>query len=148
VRTALRIYTLIRKPKPFHRTPVDQVLLHNLCGILWLYMPVPDCLRVNHHRRAVLALVKAAGLVDADRISQTSGLRKLLQLRVQFALAVRGARWPRSTFRADVMADEDVMLENWQKCTSISRLQGHRTQPFAQIPTDSDDRRLSTFHRS
>jgi len=134
VRAALRIHTLIRKPKPFHRSPVDQVLLHNLLGILWLNVSVPDRLWVNHNRRAVLALVKAAGLVDSDGASQARGLRKLLQLRVQFALAVRGTRWPRSTFGTSVMANKDVMLENWQKCTSISRLQGHRSQPFAHIP--------------
>jgi hypothetical protein len=36
----------------------------------------------------VLALIKAAGLVDADGISQARGLGELLQLRVQFALSI------------------------------------------------------------
>jgi hypothetical protein len=130
MRTALRIDALIRQPQPFHRSSVDQVLLHNLRGILGLHVPVPDGLRVNHYRRAVFALIETAGLVDSHRIPKARGLRNLLQLRVQFALSIARARWSRSTFRTGVMADKDVMFENRQNRTSYSRLQVRLPSPY------------------
>jgi hypothetical protein len=109
------IDAFIGEPEPLHWTPVDQVLPHNLRCIFGLDMPIPDGFGVHHHRRAMFALVETAGFIDANRISQACGLGKLLQLRMQFALAVRGARGARGAFRTNVMADENVMFENRQK---------------------------------
>lgn len=111
---ALRVDALIRQPQPFHRAAVDQVLLNDLRGILGLHMPVPDSLRINDHRWAMLALVETARLVNANRVSQARSLRKLLELRVQLALPIRSARGPRRTFRPNIMANKNVVFENWQ----------------------------------
>lgn len=80
MRTALGIDALIRQPQPLHRPPVDQVLLDNLSGILRLHMPVPNGLWIDNHRRAVLALVQAARLVDAHSASKACSFAQLLQL--------------------------------------------------------------------
>ncbi len=114
MRASLRIDALICEPEPFHGAAVDQVLLHNLRGVFRLYMSVPDRLGIDNDRRAVLALIEAAGLVDADRIPQARRLRDLLKLRVQFALAICSARGPRRPFGTDIMANKNVMFENWQ----------------------------------
>jgi len=82
MRAALGINTLIGQPQPLHRPPVDQVLLDNLRGIFRLHVPVPDCLRIHHHRWPVLALIQAQRLVDAHGVSQAGSLGQLLQLRV------------------------------------------------------------------
>jgi len=87
----LGVYALFREPEPFHRTPVDQVLLHDLRGVFGLDVAVPDRFGIHDDGGPVFALIEAAGFVDADRSSQARSLGKLLQLRVQFALAVRGA---------------------------------------------------------
>jgi hypothetical protein len=91
------------------------MFLHNLRCIFRLHMPVPDCFGIHHDRRAVLALIQTAGLVDANRVSESGCLGKLLQLRMQFALAVCGARGAGRAFRTNVMTDENVMFEYWQK---------------------------------
>ena len=82
MRTAFRIDALFGQPQTLYRPPVDQVLLHDFRGIFWLHMPIPYRFRINHHRWPVLALVQAAGLVDANRASQPCSLGDLLQLRV------------------------------------------------------------------
>lgn len=114
MRARLRIDALIRQPQPFHRAAVDQVLFDDLRGIFRLHVPVPDRLRIHDHRRAMFALIEAAGLVDANRVPQARGLRKLLKLGVQLALSIRSARGPRRTLRADVVANKNVVFENWQ----------------------------------
>ena len=71
----LRIDAPVRQAQPLHRTPVNQVLLHNLRGIFGLNMPVPDRFRIYHHGWAVLALIETAGFVDADCTAQPRSLR-------------------------------------------------------------------------
>lgn len=114
MRAALRINALIRQPEPFHRPTVDQVLLDDLRGIFRLHVPIPDGLGIYDHGGAMFALIEAAGLVDPHRIHKTGSLRKLLKLRVQFALAVCSARRPRRALRADIMANKNMMFENRQ----------------------------------
>jgi hypothetical protein len=82
MRTGLSVDASIGQPEPLNRTTVDQVLLHNLRGIFGLYVPVPNRIGIYDDCRPVLALVKAAGLVDAHRISQAGSLGQLLQLRM------------------------------------------------------------------
>jgi len=80
--TALGVQALFRQTQPLDRPSGNQVLRHNLRSILRLDMPVPDSVGVNHYRWAVLALVQAAGFIDADLAGQPRSLRQLLQLGV------------------------------------------------------------------
>jgi len=74
MRAGLFIDARIGQTQPLHRPAIHQVLLHNLCGIFRLHMPIPDGLGIDDHRGPVLALVQASGLVDAHGISQAGGL--------------------------------------------------------------------------
>lgn len=87
----LGIDALVGEAKPLDRPAVDQVLFDDLRGIFGLHVPVPNRLGIHDHRGAMLALIEAAGLVNANRAAQACGLGKLLKLRVQFAFAVRSA---------------------------------------------------------
>jgi len=91
MRATLRIQALLGNPQPFHWPTAHQVLLHNLGRIPRLYVAVPDPLRINHHRRSVLALIQAPCLVDPHLRPQPSGLGQLIQLRVQFAFSIATA---------------------------------------------------------
>jgi hypothetical protein len=90
------------------------MLLHNFRGVWGLHMAVPDGLRVNHNDRAVFALVQAERFVDAHRCAETGGFRELLQLRVQLALSIRGAGWPRRIGGTDIVADKYVAFKRGQ----------------------------------
>jgi len=111
VRAALGVDALGSQPQPLHGPPGDQVLVHNLFGILRLHMPVPDRLGVDHHRRTVLALVQASRLVDADRPRQSGGFGEHLQLRKQVALAIFGAGRSRRTLRTNILTDKHVAFK-------------------------------------
>jgi hypothetical protein len=138
------IHARVGEAQAFHWTAIDQVLLHDLLGIAGLHVAVPHCLGIDDDRRAVFALIEAEGFVDPHSVAEAGRFGDLLQLRVQFALAVSGARGAGSTFRTGVMADKDVVLEGWQMVPPVSRLQVRRSQSGRQISHDE----LSTFHRS
>jgi len=88
---AFGVDALVCEAKPFYRSAVDQVFLHDLRGIFRLHMAIPDCFRVDDNGRTVFALVEASGLVDPDGAAEAGSLGELLQLRMQFAFAVGGA---------------------------------------------------------
>jgi hypothetical protein len=64
----------VRQAQAFDGPAMNQVLLDDLGGIFRLHMAVPDRIRVDHNRGAVLALIKAAGFVDAHLGAQPGGL--------------------------------------------------------------------------
>jgi hypothetical protein len=126
VRAGLGIDAFISEAQALYGTAVDQVFLDDLGGIFWLDVAIPDGFRVDDDSGAMLALIETAGLIDANRAAESGGLGELLQLSVQFALAVCGARGTRGSFGAGVVTNENVVLENWQTRPPASRLQGGR----------------------
>lgn len=133
MRAGLGIDTLIGQPQPLHRPAIHQVFLHNFRGIFGLHVSVPDRLWIDDDGGPMLALVEAAGFVDPDSISQARSLGELLQLRMQFALSIRGARRPRSAFGTGIMADKNVMLEQGQSMLLL--LQAYRVEFNAKLST-------------
>ena len=109
------------------------MFLHNFRGIFGLHVSVPDRLWIDDDGGPMLALVEAAGFVDPDGVSQARSLGELLQLRMQFALSIRGARRPRSAFRTGIMADKNVMLEQGQSMLLL--LQAYRAEFNAKLST-------------
>jgi len=136
MRATLRVQAVIGNPQPLHRPPAHQVLLHNLRSILRLHTAVPHRLRIDHHRGPVLALVQAAGLVDAHLPAQPSGFAQRLQLREQFAGAIRCARRPRSTRRPRIKADKNMMFKCRQAVPSKNRdpFQTNAPSPWSLSP--------------
>src|SRR5258708_31271171 len=63
VRAGLRIQTGIRNDQSLYRLIAADVRVENLIHIAGSDVPIPNSLRINDDSRAVLALVKAAGLV-------------------------------------------------------------------------------------
>ena len=66
----------------------EEVLLDNFSSVLRLDEAIPDRFGIDHHGGAVLALIQAQGLVDADAIGDAGRLGELLQLGVQIALSI------------------------------------------------------------
>jgi hypothetical protein len=129
VRTALCIDAISRQAQPLHWPASNEVLLHNRRSVSFPHISVPYRFRIDHYCRSVLALVKAARLVYAHCGSQPGRFAQLLQLCVQFAFAVRRARWAWSALRARVMTYENMVLEWGQSAFLLSlRLQVRNRQ--------------------
>ena len=120
MRAGLCIQALAGYAQAFHGPAADQMLLNDSIGIVGLDIPVPDGLRVDHHRGTVLALVKAAGLVDADTTAKAGFFGELLEPRVQIAFSIAGAGGPRRIGGTRVVADKDVAFEGGQAVVLLS----------------------------
>ncbi len=118
MRAALRVQAGIGDAQPFDRTAAYKMLPHDLFGVFRLHAPVPDGVRVDHHGGPVLALVQAAGFVDAHLRSQPSLAGELLQPRVQLALPVARAGGPWRIGGTRVEADKDVAFE-WRQAEGL-----------------------------
>jgi hypothetical protein len=66
MRTTLGIEAPIGDTQPLDWLATHQVLRYDLSGILGAHPAIPDRFGINHHRRPMLALVQASGLVRAD----------------------------------------------------------------------------------
>ena len=110
----LRIEACIAEPKAFNRAAMEKVLRNNLFHVFQMDEAVPDSLRIDDHHRAMLALVEATGLVDADLVLKAGLLECVLKDRFELFTARVGATGPPRGFVALVGADKEVMLELWQ----------------------------------
>jgi hypothetical protein len=108
---AFGIDAAIGEAQAFDGLSADQVLLHDLSRIRRLHMAVPNRLRVNHNGGPMLALVETAGFIDAHRRAQPCGLGQLLQLRVQFAFSIGGARGARRIGRTGVQTHKNMAFK-------------------------------------
>jgi hypothetical protein len=114
VGTGFGVQAFIREAQALDWAAGDQMLGHNLGRVFRLHVAIPDGIGINHYRGTVLALVEAAGLVDAHFAGQPGGFGQLLQLRVQLAGPVGGAGRPRRTFGPHIVADKDMAFKCWQ----------------------------------
>ncbi len=111
MRTGERVQAGIRNPEPRDRTAFHKVGLNDLFNVGFADSAVPDCLRIDDNHRAVLALIQASGLVDADHgreLSLGNLALKEAQQRSFFCRIAGGARVARL---ARVGADEDVKIK-------------------------------------
>ena len=118
MRAAFGVNACVGQPQPLHWLSFHQMLFHNVRGIGWLHMAIPDGFRVNHDHRAVFALVQAERLVDPDSGTESSGLGQLLQLGVQFRFTVSRAGWAGCVGGTDVVTDKYMMFKGRQMCSS------------------------------
>ena len=132
MRAHSRVQAAFRQPQPLHRPSMHQVLLHNLVHIARLRKPVPHRFRIHHHHCPVLALVQAAGLVDAHPALQPRRLRRILQRILQSpALPARTTR-PRRRRIALVRTHKHMMLKAWHIAYRCSELRPRRAKVAAK----------------
>ena len=97
--------------QPLHGAAMDEVLGDDLFYIFKLNEAVPDGFGIDHHRRAVLALIEAAGLVGTDKVLETCVFDGILEGGFKLLAAVRQAAWTGRGFVALIRTDKDVMLK-------------------------------------
>ncbi len=115
MRASLRVNATLRQSQPLHRTPADQVLLHNLRCIFRSYVAIPHCFGIYHHSGPVLALVQASGFVDPHPAIKSCFSAQLFQPRMQLTISIVRTGGPRRIGRADIVADKNVALKRGQK---------------------------------
>lgn len=98
---------------------VDEVLADDLDDVVQVHEAVPDGLGIDDDGGAVLALVEAAGLVCADVVLEAGGLDGVLEGGFELLAALRAAAWAVGGLVALVGADEEVVLELWQRRRSF-----------------------------
>jgi len=110
----LGVEAFIGQAEPLDGAAGDEVLVDDFGGVFRTDMAVPDGLRINDDSSPVLALIEAAGLVDADAGTETGGLYELLDGGVKFALAVGIAGGARGVGGTGIGADKNVAFKRWQ----------------------------------
>ncbi len=100
------------------------------------YMTVPDPLRVDHHRRAMLTLFEAAGMIGANQRAEPGLLQLLLEGLAQGLLPLGVAASALVPGSTHVAADEDVMGEgrHVRFCAVESSRPGTDTNRPARLP--------------
>lgn len=72
MRAMLRIKAGSWEAQPLHGAAMEKVLGHDFFHIFQLNEAVPDSFGIDHHRRAVLALIETTGLVGTDKMLEAS----------------------------------------------------------------------------
>src|SRR2546427_11275922 len=110
VKTETRLLGLVQ-PQPLHRLASNQMLLDDLLHVRLGDVAVPDGVRVDDHRAAVLAVVEATRLVRADLLIEPAGSQRRLELLQQLRRALARAVTLLGLRRPLVEADEDVFAK-------------------------------------
>jgi len=113
VRAGFGVKAGVGDTEPLDGAAGDEVLSDDFVGVFGFHSAIPDGVGVDDDGGAVLALVKAAGLVDADAAGEAGFAGELREAGVQGALAVSRARGAGRVGGADVVTDEDVAFEWW-----------------------------------
>ena len=79
VRAMLRIETCAGKSKALHGSAMNQVLGDDFVDVFQVNETIPDGLGIDHNDRAMLALVKTAGLIGADLVLEAGVLDRVLE---------------------------------------------------------------------
>lgn len=114
MRAGFRIEAFLGKAEALNGPAGDQMLGDDLRCVLRLHVTIPDGLGIDDDRGAVLALIEAAGFVDAHLTGESGGFCVLLQLGVQLAGSVNGAGGSWRAGGAVIEADKDVMFKRGQ----------------------------------
>jgi hypothetical protein len=111
VLTACGVQAFILQPQSFHRTPADNVRVHDFIHVSQGNSAVPDGLGIDDKVRPVLTLVQASGLVGAYSAFQPALGQFLLEQLLQLGLLRRITTSARMSRWALVPANENMALE-------------------------------------
>jgi len=118
MRAAFGVDALAGYAQALDGTASEEMLGDDLLRVRWQDIAIPDSFGIDHNHGPVLALVEAAGFVDADPTAQAGGFGPLLQFGVQIAGSIGGAGGTRCAFGARVVADKDVVIKGGQRASS------------------------------
>jgi hypothetical protein len=74
----------VGKAEAIDGTAMEEVLVYDLLGVVGVGEAVPDGFGIDDEDGAVLALVEAAGLVDADAVLEARGFDGVLERAAEF----------------------------------------------------------------
>jgi hypothetical protein len=93
-------------------TAVEEVLLDDLLGVAGVGETVPDGFGIDDENGAVLALIEASGLIDADAMLEAGGFDGVLEGAAEFLAVFAGTAGAPGGFVALVQADKEVVFED------------------------------------
>jgi hypothetical protein len=105
----------VGKAKALDGTAVEEVFLNDLFGVVGVGETVPDGFGIDDQDGSVLALVEAAGFVDADAVLEAGGLDGILEGAAEFLAVFVAAAGAGGGIVALVEADKNVMFEDWHR---------------------------------
>ena len=111
----LSVEAFVGETEALDGTAGDEVLVDDFGGVFGAHVAIPNGLRINDDSVAMLALIEAAGLVDADARAEAGSLHELLNGGVEFALAVGVAGGAWGFGGAGVGADKNVAFKRGQE---------------------------------
>jgi hypothetical protein len=91
----------------------DEVLLDDFVRVARVREAIPDAFWVDDEDRTVLALIEAAGLVDADAVLQAGGFHSVFERAAQFLAVLVGATGACGGFVSLIDADEKMAFIVW-----------------------------------
>jgi hypothetical protein len=102
----------VGKAEALDGTAVEEVLLDDLFGVVGIGETVPDGFGIDDEDGAVLALIEATGLVDADAVLEAGGLDGILEGAAEFLAVFVAAAGAGSRIVALVEANKEVMFKD------------------------------------
>jgi hypothetical protein len=102
----------VRQAEAIDGTAVEEVLVDDLLGVMGVGEAVPDGFGIDDEDGAVLALIEASGLIDADAMLEAGGFDGVLEGSAEFLAVFGGAAGAGGGFVALVQADKKVVFKD------------------------------------
>ena len=115
MRTVVGVDAGVGKAEAIDGTAVEEVLVDDLLGVVRVGEAVPDGFGIDDEDGAVLALIEAAGLVDADAVLQAGGFDGVLEGSAEFLAVLMATAGAGGGFIAFVQADKEVVFKDWHR---------------------------------
>ena len=114
----------VGKAEALDGTAVEEVLLDDLFGVVGIGETVPDGFGIDDEDGAVLALIEATGLVDANAVLEAGGLDGILEGATEFLAVFVTTAGAGGGIVSLVEADKNVMFEDWHRKDWMHRMGG------------------------
>lgn len=111
VRAMLSVKAGSGETQPLHGAAMDEVLGDDFFYIFQMNEAVPDGFGIDHHRRAVLALIETARLIGPNQMLEACILNGIFEGGFELLASVRQAARAGRRFVALIRTDKDVMLK-------------------------------------
>ena len=113
MRTVLGVHAGVGQTEAVDGTAVEEVLVDDLFGVAGVGKTVPDGFGIDDEDGAVLALIEATGLIDADTVLEAGGFDGVLEGGAELLAVFVAAAGAGGGFVALVQADKEVVFKDW-----------------------------------